>query len=88
MIDDPTTPVDEAHLFEPHHDRHVWLYRENPSGVFAPFNTAVTCEHHQNHDGHLQPGLGRVRRPNDRQSSPLYAAATASAQGWMTSAVP
>jgi hypothetical protein len=58
MIDDPTTPVDEAHLFEPHHDRHVWLYRENPSGVFAPFNTAVTCEHHQNQDGHLQPASG------------------------------
>jgi hypothetical protein len=48
MIDDPTTPVDEAHLFEPHHDRHVWIYRDNPNGVFTPFNPAVTCEHHQN----------------------------------------
>ena len=48
MTDDPATPVDEAHLFEPHYDRHVWIYRDNPNGVFAPFNPAVTCEHHQN----------------------------------------
>lgn len=46
MIDDPATAVDEAHNFEPHHDRHVWLYRENPNGVFAQFNPRVTCEHH------------------------------------------
>lgn len=47
MVDDPATEADEAHLFEPHHDRHVWIYRENPTGVFSPFNPAVTCEHHQ-----------------------------------------
>ena len=46
MVDDPKTPIDEAHNFEPHHDRHVWLYRENPNGVFQPFNPRVTCEHH------------------------------------------
>lgn len=46
MVDDPTTPVDEAHMFEPHYDRHVWIYRDNPNGVFAPFNPAVTCDHH------------------------------------------
>ncbi|MBZ0149486.1 MAG: hypothetical protein K8F62_18380 [Pseudorhodoplanes sp.] len=46
MIDDPATAVDEAHNFEPHHDRHVWLYRENPNGIFAQFNPRVTCEHH------------------------------------------
>lgn len=46
MIDNPATPLDEAHNFEPHHDRHVWLYRENPNGVFTPFNPRVTCEHH------------------------------------------
>ncbi|WP_210334757.1 hypothetical protein [Mesorhizobium mediterraneum] len=48
MADDPATPADEAPLFEPHHDRHVWIYRENPNGVFAPFNPAVTCKHHRN----------------------------------------
>jgi hypothetical protein len=47
MVDDPKTAVDEAHMFEPHFDRHVWIYRENPNGVFAPFNPAVTCEHHR-----------------------------------------
>jgi hypothetical protein len=47
MVDDPATPVDEAHLFEPHYDRHVWLYRDNPNGVFTPFNPNVSCEHHQ-----------------------------------------
>ena len=44
MSDDPATPVDEAHMFEPHYDRHVWLYRDNPSGMFAQFNPTVTCK--------------------------------------------
>ncbi len=47
MQDDPATPADEAHQFQPHYDRHVWLYRENPNGVFAPFNPAVSCAHHR-----------------------------------------
>lgn len=46
MFDDPATPVDEAHMFEPHYDRHVWLFRDNPGGVFAQFNPNVTCAHH------------------------------------------
>lgn len=46
MADDPATPADEAHMFAPHYDRHVWLYRENPNGVFKSFNPAVSCEHH------------------------------------------
>ena len=33
MVDDPTTAVDEAHMFEPHYDLHVWLYRDNPNGT-------------------------------------------------------
>lgn len=52
MMDNPATPIDEAHNFEPHHDRHVWLYRENPNGVFAPFNPRVTCEHHKGDGAH------------------------------------
>ena len=47
MVDDPITPVDEAHMFEPHYDRHVWLYRDNPKGIFTPFNPAVSCAHHK-----------------------------------------
>jgi hypothetical protein len=45
MADDPQTPVDEAHMFEPHYDRHIWLYRENPNGVFAPYNPKVSCRY-------------------------------------------
>jgi hypothetical protein len=43
MIDNPETPVDEAHGFEPHYELHWWLYRENPAGAFMPFNVAVNC---------------------------------------------
>lgn len=46
MADDPATKLDEAHNFEPHYDRHVWLYRENPNGIFAQYNPKVTCAHH------------------------------------------
>jgi len=45
MADDPNTPGDEAHGFEPHYDQHVW-FRDNPLGALMPFNPAVTCEHH------------------------------------------
>jgi hypothetical protein len=51
MADNPSTAVDEAHMFEPHYDRHVWIYRENPNGVFAPFNPNVTCQYHRG-EGH------------------------------------
>ena len=47
MADDPATAVDEAHMFEPHYDRHVWLYRPNPAGMFAQFNPTVTCRFHK-----------------------------------------
>ena len=47
MADDPSTALDEAHMFEPHFDRHVWIYRENPNGVFTPLNPAVSCVAHQ-----------------------------------------
>jgi hypothetical protein len=53
MADDPTTAVDEAHMFEPHYDRHVWIYRYNPNGVFAPFNPAVSCAHHKGARSHV-----------------------------------
>ena len=47
MVDDPATALDEAHMFSPHYDRHVWLFRPNPTGIFTPFNPAVTCAHHK-----------------------------------------
>ena len=52
MEDDPTTKIDEAHMFEPHYDRHVWLYRENPNGIYAQFNPNVTCKHHKQTTAH------------------------------------
>lgn len=52
MVDDPATKLDEAHMFEPHYDRHVWLFRDNPSGVFAPFNPNVSCAHHRQEHAH------------------------------------
>jgi hypothetical protein len=45
MQDNPLTQADEAHGFEPHYELHFWLYRDNPSGMFSPFNPTVSCEH-------------------------------------------
>ena len=45
MADDSATAVDEAHMFEPHYDLHVWLYRDNTNGMFAQFNPNVSCAH-------------------------------------------
>ena len=59
MADDPATAIDEAHMFEPHYDRHVWIYRTNPNGVFAPFNPNVTCKHHRNQGGHQHHASNR-----------------------------
>ena len=52
MVDNPATTTDEAHMFEPHFDRHVWVYRANPNGVFTPFNPAVTCANHRGAQEH------------------------------------
>ena len=59
MVDDPATAVDEAHMFEPHYDRHVWIYRTNPNGVFAMFNPNVTCQHHRGAGPHQHHAAGR-----------------------------
>ena len=58
MADDPATKIDEAHMFQPHYDRHVWIYRDNPNGVFTPFNPKVSCEHHKGAKTH--PGQGHA----------------------------
>ena len=52
MIDNPLTEVDEAHGFEPHYELHVWLYRENPNGMFSPFNPRSTCQHQEPRAAH------------------------------------
>ena len=51
MADNPATPVDEGHMFTPHFDRHVWLYRNNPNGIYAQFNPQVSCKAHKPHMG-------------------------------------
>lgn len=51
MADDPNTPGDEAHGFEPHFDQHVWFV-DNPAGSLMPFNPAITCEHMPDHNSH------------------------------------
>ncbi len=42
MADDPATPGDEAHRFQPHYDQHVWL-RENPLGNLIPTRPQPAC---------------------------------------------
>lgn len=45
LKDDPATKLDEAHNYEPHYERHVWVFRGNPNGIFSPFNPAASCRH-------------------------------------------
>jgi hypothetical protein len=34
-------PLEDAGV--PHFSLHLWLYKDNPSGLFAPFNPEVSC---------------------------------------------
>lgn len=43
MVENPETEALEAHGFAPHYELHVWLFRDNPSGMFSPFNPDVSC---------------------------------------------
>ena len=61
MADNPATPIDEAHMFEPHYDRHVWLYRANPRGIYTQFNPAVSCTHHKG-ARHHHPTVGSMEQ--------------------------
>lgn len=47
LKDDPATKVDEAHGWEPHYEQHLWVFRDNPNGAYAPLNPKVTCSHHK-----------------------------------------
>ena len=47
LKDDPATTVDEAHGWEPHYEQHLWVFRDNPNGAYAPFSPAVTCKHNK-----------------------------------------
>ena len=47
LKDKPETKVDEAHGWEPHYELHLWLFRDNPNGIYSEFNPRVTCKHNQ-----------------------------------------
>lgn len=38
------TPETQHGIPFPHYDLHVWSWRDNPSGMYAPFNPDVSCE--------------------------------------------
>lgn len=47
MADNASTPQNEAHMFEPHHDQHVYFKRTaNPKDQLNPFSPNVSCQHH------------------------------------------
>ena len=39
-------PANAGTGYAAHYDLHIWLYRDNPSGLFAQYNPAASCEHH------------------------------------------
>lgn len=41
-----SSPGDQVSGYPAYYDLHMWLYRDNPSGMFAPYNPAVTCANH------------------------------------------
>jgi hypothetical protein len=45
LADKPQTQVDEAHGWEPHYELHLWLFRDNPNGMYSEFNPRVTCRY-------------------------------------------
>jgi hypothetical protein len=48
-------PDDPAMSVPAHYDLHVWLYRENPLGMFAAYNPDASCEHHVFHMPMMHP---------------------------------
>jgi hypothetical protein len=52
MADDPATRSTRRTCSSRITTGHVWVHRDNPNGVFAPFNPTVTCAHGDAHGGH------------------------------------
>jgi hypothetical protein len=42
-FDGPIPPPEEG--MPPHYALHAWVWQANPSGIFAPFNPNLSCEH-------------------------------------------
>lgn len=47
LTDKAGTKVDEAHGWEPHYELHLWLFRDNPNGMYSEFNPRVTCKYNK-----------------------------------------
>jgi hypothetical protein len=49
-------PMQGHHAFQPwHYDLHVWLWEENPDGIFAHYNRRVSCTGPGDHDELASP---------------------------------
>ena len=46
MRDNPATKIDEAQMFEPRYNRQVWIFRDNPRGLFMPYDPNGNCAAH------------------------------------------
>jgi hypothetical protein len=57
-------PANGGAGFAAYYDLHVWLYRDNPSGMFAPYNPRVSCEHHVFNLPAITPPDGIPRAPH------------------------
>lgn len=47
MVNNPLTPADEAHGFQPHYELHMWTERANPRGAIVQYNPDVSCRYHR-----------------------------------------
>jgi len=48
------------------YDLQVWLYRENPAGMFAPYNQNATCAHHEYNMPMIHPPIDLL--PGEKRS--------------------
>lgn len=41
---DPPNPNHPDEMIRPFHTLHAWVWKDNPAGIFAPFNPSVQCD--------------------------------------------
>ncbi|MEO7240013.1 MAG: hypothetical protein ABIW16_01310 [Sphingomicrobium sp.] len=63
LKDDAATTVDEAHGWEPHYEQHLWVFRKNPNGAYAPFNPSVTCRYNPSPAAHAARPASTGQKP-------------------------
>ncbi len=64
MADDP------AQLVAAHYDMHLWLFRDNPGGIAAQYNPAVSCRHHVNEMPMMHPMGDAVENDEHEEHTP------------------